>query len=87
MITRDLKISTVVNEDLCFLGSGGVMALALSMTKAKKEFNLSMTFPVEIMISGFTSACRGKDTTGLRWPKKSLDCNQPVRGARNPLIW
>lgn len=51
------------------------------VVKAMKELHVH-DFHVEIMILAFTSACKGKDTTGLRWPEV-VRYDPFVRSARN----
>lgn len=54
------------------------------MAKAKKNCKTSMNFYAEIMTSAFLGACKGNDTTSLRWLRKLLSRNLLARNAWDP---
>lgn len=63
VVVRDLKELTILNQELYFQGSCGVLARAVPIAEAREEQLTSMIFLVEITISTFIDACRGKDIT------------------------
>lgn len=62
-----MKEFIIVNGETHYRGSGKVLARALSLTEAKKNYVESMIFHVKKIISIFIGTFRGKHFNGLRW--------------------
>lgn len=75
MVAMDLKDFTIVNGELHHRGSGGAIARAIFVTKAKEELERVHELSCGDNDSGFIGAFKGKDTTGLKWPKRLPNYN------------
>lgn len=68
---KKLNNFTLINGDLHFRDSYGVLARAMSKVKARKSYSVFMIFLVEMMIQAYKGACRDKVIICLRWPRSN----------------
>lgn len=66
MVTEDLKDFTIVNGELYYQYTGGVMTRACSMVEAKEELQCIHDLSCDIITYAFADICKGKNIIGLR---------------------
>lgn len=81
-----LKKFHTVNGEPLLSRHAGVKLEPNLRSRPEKNSSASTNLLVEIKISTFVGTCISKESIELRWPKKPLSSNQPIRNARNPLI-
>lgn len=84
MVTRELKDFTVINGELYYRGSDGVMARAISITEAKEEFQGVQRLSCAVKNISLSRDLRRQGYYGPKMAKRLLGCNQPVHSVRSP---